>query len=356
VKVEYTVGNLDKVVTFNTYAWNDNTTQGKGISWTNGLTSGGDVPSAVSGYTVLGPEYADRASEFPTTSGTTTPVYKTPQTNFTVNVTAGNAPLTVQFTDTTVQSIKTWFWDFGDGMTSTSQNPEHTYTTGGNFTVSLAASNGQGVVGIKTLSEYIHVNASSSGGGSSGGSQVAFGSYDSGGAWGNTSGTAGNSTSSDKASFTANVSSGLPPLAVRFHDTTTGTGITGWAWDFNGDNVPDSVSQNPEYVFSTIGNYSVNLTVTTSSGRVMGLTIPDCIRVSDTAGSGGDGWITSDQENAGQGASVTAVTPVRTPAASSASQGTGGYSPLGTKIATTLLDAIIVVGVIGAGVIVWKKM
>jgi large repetitive protein len=352
IKVEYTVENLDKVVTFDTYAWNDNTTQGHGISWSNGLTTSDSVPSAVSGYTVLGPEFIDRTSEFPTT-GTTTPVYHGPETNFTANVTSGDAPLAVQFTDTTTQSVRSWFWDFGDGLTSTAQHPEHTYATGGNFTVSLAATNAKGIVTIKTESEYIRVNATTSGGGAPG-YLVAFGSYESG-SWGNTSGATGNSSSPGPARFTANVSAGVLPLAVRFHDTSDSPGITGWAWDFDGDNVPDSTSQNPEFVFSRVGNYSVNLTVNTASGKVYSLTVPDCIRVTDTPASGGDGWISSDSDASPQGSAGPAVTPVRTAAPSTAAQGTGGYSPLGTKIAGALLDAIIVVGVIGAGVFLWKK-
>ncbi len=35
---------------------------------------------------------------------------------------------------------------------------------------------------------------------------------------------------------------------------------------------------------------------------------------------------------------------------------TGRFSPLGVKVAETLLDCLIVVGVVGAGVIVWKKL
>ena len=60
VKVEYSLNNLDTVAVFNVYAWNDNTTQGHGISWANRV-----VGTGCSGYTVLGAEYADRASEFP---------------------------------------------------------------------------------------------------------------------------------------------------------------------------------------------------------------------------------------------------------------------------------------------------
>lgn len=50
----------------------------------------------------------------------------------------GLAPLTVQFVDRTVGIVGTsWLWDFGDGNTSTLQNPKHTYLYPGIYTVTL---------------------------------------------------------------------------------------------------------------------------------------------------------------------------------------------------------------------------
>jgi PKD repeat protein len=64
-------------------------------------------------------------------------------------VTAGiNAPATanlffpVQFTDVSAGGITTWFWDFGDGITSTQQNPVHSYAALGVYTVSLIVTDG----------------------------------------------------------------------------------------------------------------------------------------------------------------------------------------------------------------------
>lgn len=50
----------------------------------------------------------------------------------------------VQFTDLSTNLPDTWAWNFGDGNTSTEQNPLHTYANTGNYTVSLTASNAFG--------------------------------------------------------------------------------------------------------------------------------------------------------------------------------------------------------------------
>ena len=47
-----------------------------------------------------------------------------------------NVPTTVDFTNTSFFS-NSYYWDFGDGNTSTSTNPSHTYTSFGTYTVSL---------------------------------------------------------------------------------------------------------------------------------------------------------------------------------------------------------------------------
>jgi PKD repeat protein len=57
---------------------------------------------------------------------------------FTANVTVGEAPLAVQFTDmSTVHNITSWFWEFGDGDISEEQHPVHVYTANGTYDVGL---------------------------------------------------------------------------------------------------------------------------------------------------------------------------------------------------------------------------
>jgi uncharacterized repeat protein (TIGR03803 family) len=64
---------------------------------------------------------------------------------FTVIPTNGTVPLIVGFTSASVDdgghAITSWNWSFGDGATSTAQDPIHTYTNGGTFLIALIATN-----------------------------------------------------------------------------------------------------------------------------------------------------------------------------------------------------------------------
>ncbi|MFN9276348.1 MAG: PKD domain-containing protein [Planctomycetota bacterium] len=66
------------------------------------------------------------------------------------------------------------------------------------------------------------------------------------------------------AGFDANVTGGASPLAVNFTSTSFSSapgGITGYAWDFDGDTVVDSTLPNPSWTYTACGSYSVTLTV-----------------------------------------------------------------------------------------------
>ena len=63
------------------------------------------------------------------------------QAVFTASPSQGEAPLNVQFTDTSIGAPTAWLWDFGDGTNSTLQSPAHIYNLAGNYTVKLTVSN-----------------------------------------------------------------------------------------------------------------------------------------------------------------------------------------------------------------------
>src|SRR5664280_2531273 len=153
------------------------------------------------------------------------PMY--PLANFNTNVTNGYAPLSVQFNDLS-ENVNAWNWDFGDGVNSTDQNPTHTFSTAGNYTINLTASNGNGTsskLGAITVLEQ---------------EQPMY----------------------PVANFNTNVTSGYAPLSVQFNDLSEN--VNAWNWDF-GDGV-NSTDQNPTHTFSTAGNYTINLTASNGNG------------------------------------------------------------------------------------------
>jgi len=143
-----------------------------------------------------------------------------PATAFTAAPTAGLAPLTVQFTDRSTGTPTAWSWSFGDGNTSTAQNPQHTYTAPGTYSVNLTATNEYGSTPATKL-DYITVYALIT------------------------------------AQFTANTTGGTAPVAVQFTDTSTGS-PTSWAWTFGDGNT--STAQNPQHTYATAGTHTVTLT------------------------------------------------------------------------------------------------
>jgi parallel beta-helix repeat protein len=123
IEIDYNFLNLQTFAAFNIYAWNWNTTQGQGMLWTNSILPGNT--GGPSGYTVTG----------------------TPKPNaaFTANSTNPLINQSVQFTDQSIGATPlTYSWNFGDGSTSTLQNPTHTYTSAGNYTVTETVTNSFG--------------------------------------------------------------------------------------------------------------------------------------------------------------------------------------------------------------------
>ncbi len=153
-----------------------------------------------------------------------------PVAEFSASPTSGSTPLNVSFTDASTGTPTVWNWNFGDGVNSTEKNPVHTYSTQGNYTVTLTVSNTAGS-NTATKSSYIKVT--------------------------------GNSPQKPTAAFLASPTSGNIPLNVTFTDTSTGS-PTAWSWSF-GDGTNSAV-QNPVHTYTTAGNYTVALTVSNSAG------------------------------------------------------------------------------------------
>ncbi len=147
--------------------------------------------------------------------------------NFSANPTLGTAPLNVQFTDMSSGTISGWSWNFGDGSTSSQQNPTHSYTAPGVYTVELTVT-GPGGSDTETKAGYITVNHPA-----------------------------------PIAAFSASPLAGQPPLAVTFSDTSTGN-ITSWLWNFGDGST--STQQSPVHEYTQTGVFTVTLTVTGPGG------------------------------------------------------------------------------------------
>ncbi len=152
-------------------------------------------------------------------------VLNVPVARFSSNVTSGEFPLTVQFTDQSSKATA-WDWDFGDGNTSGKESPIHTYTNSGIYDVRLTVTNEEGSdtkekLGYITVVEPI------------------------------------------RADFICDVTLGYAPLTVQFTDLSTGN-PTCFYWDFGDGNT--SNKQNPKHVYTDGGCHEVNLTVSNYYG------------------------------------------------------------------------------------------
>ncbi|MGO9371098.1 MAG: PKD domain-containing protein [Syntrophobacteraceae bacterium] len=78
-------------------------------------------------------------------------VYAAPKAHFSAVPRSGDAPLQVNFTNESSGIVTSWLWHFGDGTTSTDENPAHTYDSPRTYTAKLTVY-GPGGTGSKTLS------------------------------------------------------------------------------------------------------------------------------------------------------------------------------------------------------------
>jgi PKD repeat protein len=71
-------------------------------------------------------------------------IYPKPSPLITSTVTASCDPATVFQFSNSATSATSWLWSFGDGQTSSQQNPTHTYGGPGNYNVSVIVTNSFG--------------------------------------------------------------------------------------------------------------------------------------------------------------------------------------------------------------------
>ncbi len=135
----------------------------------------------------------------------------------------------VQFSDLS-QNASSWLWDFGDGTTSTAQNPTHTYTIEADYTVTLTVSNDCGTVSLQQdVSVFLAPTA---------------------------------------GFFVQDSVLGCQTVTVDFQNTSS-PNATSFDWSFPGGNPATSVLENPSVLYSTSGTYTAQLVVTNGLGTDM---------------------------------------------------------------------------------------
>lgn len=249
---------------------------------------------------------------------------------FSVDTVFGCDQPTASFTDETAPAgtIVSWLWDFGDGNTSTQQNPTHTYAASGDYEVTLTTTNDEGCVnefslddavqsiGLPTPAFSVDVALGCTG------DLFTFMNESSDGAvsylWdfgdGNTSTeaspthsyadigtytvtlTAYNINGCDSslavvdlidinhpdADFTAFPTFAFcPPLLVSFTDQSSSDAVA-WQWDFG--NGSTSGIQNPSHIYTQSGTYTITLVVTNANGCTDTIVMPDLVTLSGPVG------------------------------------------------------------------------
>ena len=132
----------------------------------------------------------------------------------------------VRFTDASTGNLYTRAWTFGDGGTSSVQNPVHVYTAPGVYDVSLTAANAD-FSNTRTVARLVTVCAPVN------------------------------------ASFISDRTNGPAPLAVRFTDTSGGS-PTAWTWSFGDGGT--STERNPVHTYAASGAYDVRMTAANAIG------------------------------------------------------------------------------------------
>jgi gliding motility-associated-like protein len=252
-------------------------------------------------------------------------VYPVPTVDFSATQSILCDTGSVSFLDLTNSTvpISGWYWDFGDGGTSTQQNPTHFYGAPGSYDVKLILETSQGCMDSLSKPGYININQSPT---------AAIGLSDTAGCipfgisfadlspatnnplvvWNWDFGDGNNSTQQFSAhsylnpgtytvsfqitdiygctgstdttvtawglpdvNFIANDSFGCAPTPITFTDLSSNS--LSWVWDFGDGNT--SNLQQPVHTYNQDGMYTVSLQVTDQNGCIGELTKPQYINL-----------------------------------------------------------------------------
>lgn len=176
------------------------------------------------------------------TIGYTMQAPQKPYPSFYAEKTSVRIDSAVKFFDNSGNAPTAWLWNFGDGATSTLQNPTHIYADTLEYTVSLKATNS---VGDSTLvkNNYIKIRPI---------------------------------PPAPISGFTVDNNRPYRDSTIMFIDTSKNNPVS-WKWSFGDDSI--STVQNPSHKYLTAGKYTVTLITTIADGRKDTLAITDYIEV-----------------------------------------------------------------------------
>lgn len=181
-------------------------------------------------------------------------IYDSPTANITNTTIKGCAPFNLTFEDLSVQGgapINSWRWYFGDGVTSNLQNPNHTYQSSNNYSVTLIITDENSCSSQVTRDNIVSV------------------------------------ANPPVISFFADVAEWcIAPHNVNFTSTVSTSFGLGYNinWDF-GDGSPNVIGNNVNHIYNTLGNYTVSTVVTDTYGCSTIQTIPNYIKLKQPVAS-----------------------------------------------------------------------
>lgn len=337
-------GNTSRTVNNNTYASSQNV--GNTTTTTLNLAEGATYYFAAKAYDSAGIE-SDFSNEV-----TKTLSVAAPTASFSADKTSGTAPVTINFTDNSTGNITSRSWNFGDGTSSTAQNPSKTYSNSGTYTVKLTvAGSGGTTTSTKTISVTAPTVAAPSssftatptsgtapllvtltdtstgtvssrswdlGDGTTSTSQTVAKTYNSAGTYtvkltvknaggsSTTTKTISTTATAPSANFTVSASTGTAPLATTFTNISTGT-VLNYAWNFGDPSSQSNTStaQNPSHTYQNAGTYTVTLTATGPTGTTPSTkTQAITVKATTTASSSNNGLVAAYNFEEGYGATI----------------------------------------------------
>lgn len=192
-------------------------------------------------------DYMVNLPPYPTANFSATSVCESNASGFTDNSTIGGG------------SITDWSWDFGGGNTSTQQNPTYTFPSDGTFPVSLVVTSDSNCTHSFSTNVTVYPEPQTN-------AEVVIAGF------------------TYPIDGSVNIESCLYNT-LNFNDLSTinsPDNITGYLWDFGDGNT--STQQNPQYQYTTVGNYTVSLTTQSNNSCSQTVTFPITINPTPVAG------------------------------------------------------------------------